>query len=376
MSNPSLPKRARRRACGALGAVALLASAPSAGASAVNLGTSGAFAVLGGSTVTNTGPSTLSGDLGVSPGTALVGFTLPAVVNGAAHANDAVAAQAQADETTAFGVAAGQPVGPSNVLTGTDLGNRTLQPGAYRYASSAQLTGALTLDGAGDPNAQFVFEIGSTLTTASASSVVLINGASACNVFWQIGSSATLGSSTAFQGNLLASTAVTMNTGASLIGRAMAQTAAVTLDSNVITAPSCPAPSTGSTSTGTANATASGGVQALTATLGGPSATTGSAARKGTAAFRRQTGRKCDGAFHATVRGAHIKQVLFRLDGKRVATLGHAPFTMATAGRAGHHEVTASVTFTDATPAARLALGYTVCGAALRPTPGRSAFTG
>src|ERR1700712_1184227 len=159
VSNPSLPKRARRRACGALGAVALLASAPSAGASAVNLGTSGAFAVLGGSTVTNTGPSTLSGDLGVSPGTALVGFTLPAVVNGAAHAGDAVAAQAQADETTAFGVAAGQPVGPSNVLTGTDLGNRTLQPGAYRYASSAQLTGALTLDGAGDPNAQFVFEI-------------------------------------------------------------------------------------------------------------------------------------------------------------------------------------------------------------------------
>ena len=95
---------------------------------------------------------------------------------------------------------------PANDLTGTDLGNRTLTAGAYRYTSSAQLTGPLTLDAEGDPNAQFVFEIGSTLTTASASSVVLVNGASPCNVYWQVGSSATLGTTTAFQGNLMALT--------------------------------------------------------------------------------------------------------------------------------------------------------------------------
>jgi hypothetical protein len=385
VSNPTLSKRARRRACGALGAAALLVAAPAAGASAVNLGTSGAFAVLGGSTVTNTGGSTLSGDLGVSPGTALAGFTLPAVLNGAAHANDAVAAQAQADAATAYGVAAGQPVAALNVLTGTDLGSRTLLAGAYTYATSAQLTGALTLDAGGDPNAQFVFEIGSTLTTASASSVVLVNGASACNVYWQIGSSATLGTSTAFQGNLLASTAITLDNGASLVGRAMAQTAAVTLDTNVITAPNCATPSGGGSTTGgttTTGATATGTttLQTASASLGsraaGSSAATGSAARAGTAVFHRQLGRKCDGAFHASVRGAHIKQVLFRLDGKRVTTVGHAPFAMTTAGRAGHHNVTASVSFTDATPATRLALGYSVCAGALRPVTGPSAFTG
>ena len=169
--------------------------------------------VLGGSTVTNTGPSVLNGDLGVAPGTALVGFGLPAVVNGATHDNDAVANQAQADLTTAYNVAAGQPVAPANDLTGTDLGNRTLTAGAYRYTSSAQLTGPLTLDAQGDPNAQFVFEIGSALTTAPASSVVLINGASPCNVYWQVGSSATLDTTTAFQGNLMALTSISLNNG-------------------------------------------------------------------------------------------------------------------------------------------------------------------
>ena len=142
----------------------------------------------------------------------------------------------------AFGVAAGEPVSPGNVLTGTDLGSRTLLPGAYRYATSAQLTGALTLDAVGDPNAQFIFQIGSTLTTASASSVALINGASACNVFWQIGSSATLGTGTSFQGSLLASTAITVTSGSMLVGRAFADTAAVTLDTNIMTAPTCQSP--------------------------------------------------------------------------------------------------------------------------------------
>ena len=139
-------------------------------------------------------------DLGVSPGTSLVGFGLPAVVNGATHNNDAVAGQAQSDLTTAYNVAAGQPVAPADDLSGTSLGNRTLTAGAYRYTSSAQLTGALTLNAQGDPDAQFVFEIGSALTTAPASSVVLINGASPCNVYWQVGSSATLETTTGVSG--------------------------------------------------------------------------------------------------------------------------------------------------------------------------------
>ena len=213
-------------------------------AAQVDLGTTGSFVVLGGSTVTNTGPSVLNGDLGVSPGTALVGFGLPAVVNGATHANDGVAAQAQLDLTTAYNVAAGQPVSPANDLTGIDLGGLTLVAGAYGFATSAQLTGQLTLDAQGDPNAQFVFEIGSTLTTASASSVLLVNGASPCNVYWQIGSSATLGTGTAFQGNLMALTSISLNSGATVLGRALARNGAVTLNNNTLNAAGCGANTT------------------------------------------------------------------------------------------------------------------------------------
>ncbi len=130
-------------------------------------------------------PSVLNGDLGVSPRHLAGRLRAPAVVNGATHANDGVAAQAQADLTTAYNVAAGQPIPPGNDLTGTDLGGRTLTAGAYGFSTSAQLTGQLTLDAQGDPNAQFVFVIGSTLTTESASSVILTNGASPCNVYWK-----------------------------------------------------------------------------------------------------------------------------------------------------------------------------------------------
>src|ERR1700761_3428096 len=159
MSHPPLLAHARRAGILLASGLACAAVPAVASASAVNLGTASPFVVLGASAVTNTGPSVLDGDLGVAPGTALVGFGLPAVVNGATHDNDAVASQAQADLTTAYVVAAGQPVAPGNVLTGTDLGNRTLSPGAYGYSTSAQLTGQLTLDAQGDPNAQFVFEI-------------------------------------------------------------------------------------------------------------------------------------------------------------------------------------------------------------------------
>jgi hypothetical protein len=194
---------------------------------AQSLGSAANFAALAGTTVTNTGPSVLTGNLGVSPGSAITGFP-PGTITGTAHANDGVAVQAQNDLTTAYNYFAG--LSTYTVLTG-DLGGRTLTPGVYRYTSSAQLTGTLTLDGAGT----YVFQIGSTLTTATGASVVLTNGASACDVWWQIGSSATLGASTFLQGNILALTSITLVSGANVSGRTLARNGAVTLDDNDVT---------------------------------------------------------------------------------------------------------------------------------------------
>ena len=187
------------------------------------------FAVLAGSTVTG-GGSTLNGDLGLYPGTSITGSP---TVTGTTYADGpgGVAAQAQADALIAYNALAGEPV--THTLTAQDLGSRSLTPGVYFFSSSAELTGALTLSG----NGEFVFQIGSTLTTASGSSVSLINGAQAGNVYWQVGSSATLGTTTAFIGSILADQSITLKTGASLLGRALALNAAVTLDDNVITVP-------------------------------------------------------------------------------------------------------------------------------------------
>jgi Ice-binding-like/Bacterial Ig-like domain len=197
----------------------------------VNLGTAANFAVLAGSTITSTGNSTITGDLGLSPGTAITGFP-PAVVSGSYHLADAVAAQAKLDLTTAFNDAAGR----IGVLTvPTELGGTTLPAGVYNSAAGTfGITGALTLDGQGNPNAVFIFQAASTLITASNSSVVLINGAQAKNVFWQVGSSATLGTYCAFKGTILAQASITVTTGATVEGRVLARSAAVTLDSNAI----------------------------------------------------------------------------------------------------------------------------------------------
>ena len=158
------------------------------------LGTAAAFAVLGSSTVTNTGNTVINGNLGVSPGSAITGFPPGLVVPpGTVHAADAAAAGAQSDTTIAYNALAGQPCNFN--LTGQDLGGLTLIPGVYCFASSAQLTGAVTLNAQGNSNSVFIFQIGSTLTTASNASVNIINGVRGCNVFWQIGSSATLGTS-------------------------------------------------------------------------------------------------------------------------------------------------------------------------------------
>jgi len=217
-----------------LGVIAFAACALSHAHGAI-LGSAQAFGVLAGSTVTNTGLTTISGSVGVWPGTAITGFPPGTITNGSFHSSDAVAQQAQADALTAYNALA--LMAPTTILTGTNLGGLTLTPGVYFFASSAFLTGTLTLDAQGDPNALFVFQMGSTIISASNSAVITINAADDCNVYWQVGSSATLGTDSAFQGNILATASITMNTRASLIGgRALALNGAVTLDSNIIEA--------------------------------------------------------------------------------------------------------------------------------------------
>ncbi|MDO8575779.1 MAG: ice-binding family protein [bacterium] len=208
-------------------------------ATAVDLGTAGSFAVLGGSTITNTGPTIVNGDLGLSPGTSVTGFP-PGIVNGAQHITDAVAAQAEADLVTAYNAASGQSTGVT--MVSGDLGGQTLIPGLYKSASSLGLTGTLTLDAQGNPDAVFIFQLGSALTTASASRVTLVGGTQACNVFWQIGSSATLGTNSNFVGTIIALSSVTVNTGSSIEGRVLARNGAVTLDTSPINRPTCAAP--------------------------------------------------------------------------------------------------------------------------------------
>ncbi len=205
------------------------ANAPAIG-TAPFLGGAASFAVLAATTITNTGPSQVIGDVGVSPGTAITGLT-PGMVVGDGNA---AAAEAQTGAHAAFNDIAGQACDFD--LTGQDLGNRTLTPGIYCFSSSAQLTGPLALNALGDPDAVFIFKIGSTLTTASNSSVSVFNGGNTCNVFFQVGSSATLGTDTSFEGNVLAQASITLNTRARLDGRALALEGAVTMDTNNITA--------------------------------------------------------------------------------------------------------------------------------------------
>ncbi len=227
--------------------------AASAAEAPVGLGTVGAYSVLGGETVTNTGPSLLGRNVGVSPGTAITGFP-PGTSAGETHAADAPAGQAQSDLLTAYNDAAGRAV-TANVAA--DLVGRTLTAGVYKAPDALALTGSLTLDGQGDPNAVFIFQATSTLITASASSVNVINGAQGCNVFWQVGSSATLGTGSTFLGTVLAQTSISVQTNVTVQGRALAHTGAVTLDNDTFTSPDCAAPAVPATASPTSTPTAS-----------------------------------------------------------------------------------------------------------------------
>lgn len=201
----------------------------------VPLGAAAAFVVLGGSTVTSTGATALTGDLGVSPGSAVTGFP-PGTLTGAKHQADVTSAQAMADLTTAYNDAAGRTLAP--VTVAGNLGGLTLPPGLYKSTSSLAISsGDLTLDAQGNANAVFIFQVASTLTTTSGRKVILSGGAKASNVFWQVGTSATLGTTSAFKGTIMADQSITLNTGASLIGRALARIGAIALAANAIVMP-------------------------------------------------------------------------------------------------------------------------------------------
>jgi hypothetical protein len=216
----------------------------------VGLGTAASFSVLGGSTVTNTGPTTMFGDLGLSPGSSVTGA--PHVL-GETHVDDAVAIGAKNALTAAYDNAASRP---SNGSAGTDLSGQVFLPGVRTASSSLLLSsGSVTLDAEGDPDAVFIFQIGSTLITGSNTTVLLTGGAQACNVFWQVGSSATLGTGTSFVGTIMASATITANTAATIHGRLLASTGAVNLDTNTITTSMCASSASG----------AGGGTETITA---------------------------------------------------------------------------------------------------------------
>jgi type VI secretion system secreted protein VgrG len=241
--NGARSKRASRNATMALALLVaaslmalMLARASGAAATAVQLGGADSFAILAGAGITNTGPTTVNGDIGTFATTSFTG-SASVTQTGTNHAGDTVTQDAKNALVTAYNDAAAQ--GPTTPIVGLTLGGKTLTRGVYNSGSTIDLTGTVTLDAQGDPDSVFVLQAGSALTTATSSSVALINGASACNVFWQIGSDATLGVGSTFVGTLLVQNSIVLDTGAVVSGRVLASVGSVTLDTNTIAKPSC-----------------------------------------------------------------------------------------------------------------------------------------
>jgi hypothetical protein len=300
-------------ACAALfsaGLLVALVGGAQAASTSVPLGAADSFVVLAGAGITNTGPTTLNGDIGSYPTTTITGSS-SMVISGTNHAGDGVTQQAQTDLTTAYNNAAGQ--GPTSPIA-ADLGGRTLTPGVYNSASSIGLTGALTLDGGGNANAVFVFQAGSTLTTASGSLINLTNGAQACNVFWQVGSSATLGTGSSFRGTILALTSITLTTGATVEGRVLARNGAVTLDTNTITKSACAAPA--------ATTTAPATTTTPPATTTAPAATTTAPATTTATTVKRPTPVKKPAPAKTVTKATHVTKTLARPAVRRVGFTG------------------------------------------------------
>ena len=281
MTHPRRIKSASRRlglSVFTVGALTLaFGASPAWSATAPNLGTAAAASVVAGSTVTNTGSSTLSGDLDVYPGTAVTGFP-PGIIGGTQNTGGPTGGPANVaanDVTNAYLQAM---AAPTTAVMNADLGGQSLSPGVYSASSGMSLTGTVTL--VGDANSVFIFQAVSTLITASGSRVVLSGGVQACNIYWQVGSSATIATSTSFVGNILALASITMRTGATLEGRALAQNGAVTLDDNTITSPTCnvSSPTTTTTTAGTTTTTGAGATTTTTPSGTTPTTTPGSTA--------------------------------------------------------------------------------------------------
>lgn len=268
----------------------LFAGNAEAASAPVDLGSAATFSVLAGSTVTNTGPTTMFGDLGLDPGSAITGAPYAL---GATHINDAVALSAQDSLATSWTDAAGRP---ATTLATADLSGQTFTPGAYNASSSLLFSaGDVTLNAEGDPNAVFIFQVGNSITTGSATTVLLINGAQPCNVFWEVGASATLGSNSRFAGTVMALTTITAQTGVTLDGRLLARNGAVNLDTNTITTSACAAGTVGGTggvTAGTGTTTGAGGTTGTTTGTGGTTGTgpSGTTSGKPTPVALRTTG--------------------------------------------------------------------------------------
>lgn len=231
---------------------------------AVGLGTAAPFAVLAGTTITNTGPTVISGDIGVDPGSAITGFPPGILTSGTQYSAGPTSSQAESDLTSAYLDAAAQS--PTATVS-SNLGGQTLAPGVYNASSALALTGTLTLNAENNPAAVFIFQAGSTLITGTNSTVALVGGAQACNVFWQVGSSATLGTGTSFAGSILALTSITVQSGATLSGRALARNGQVSLDANTVTVPACSTASSVTTIPGATTTLAPTTTTTTTATL-------------------------------------------------------------------------------------------------------------